>query len=93
MGPDAAISWTSPDLVFYNDTGNWILITASYDDENITVKIWGTSQHRSVTSEDTGLELNSNGTYSITNYRTVYDENGNVLWRDTFYSGYSKING
>lgn len=88
IGRDAAVSWTTPDLVFHNDTGSWIFITATCSDGDITVQLWGTSPHRQVTGENGDIEQDANS-FSVTNYRTVSDADGNLLWNDSFYSFYS----
>jgi vancomycin resistance protein YoaR len=88
-GRDAAVSWPSPDMIFENDTQNYILVTASWDGYNMVVSIWGTSEGRTVESSNSAWSYWDTGS-SITNYRTVYDKNGNVLHEDTFRSTFRK---
>ncbi|MDA3935658.1 MAG: VanW family protein [Actinomycetota bacterium] len=40
-GRDAAVSWTSPDFKFKNDTADWVLIRAFYTDSSIRLSIYG----------------------------------------------------
>ena len=54
-GRDATVSWKWPDLKFENETGNWMLLTMSYDDETVTCNLWGTSLGYRVEFEDTGF--------------------------------------
>lgn len=91
LGRDATVSWTEPDLIFTNDTDNWILLTSSSDGTYLHIYIWGTSLLRKVESQNTDLQTTSSG-YSITNYRKVYDATGKLLWEDAFPSSFSKIN-
>jgi vancomycin resistance protein YoaR len=88
LARDAAVSWTSPTLIFQNDTDNYILIHATWDGSYMTITIWGTSMGRTCTSTTTDWTYNSDGSKSITNYRNVYDSSGSLLWTDTFYSHY-----
>ena len=49
---DATVSWDEPDLKFVNDTGNYLLLTASFDGgDTVTVSLWGTNDGRIVTCE------------------------------------------
>lgn len=48
---DATVSWEEPDLQWINDTDNYILLTATVDDENCTVSLWGTDDGRKVTCD------------------------------------------
>jgi len=47
-GRDAAVYWPSPDLLCGNDTGSWLLITATWTDYTVTVTLWGTNPGYSV---------------------------------------------
>lgn len=47
-GRDSTISYGGYDLVWQNDTSNWILMTTSYDDDSLTVYLWGTSPNYTV---------------------------------------------
>ncbi len=80
------MSWEYPALIFNNDTDHYILVTVEYDGYDMVVSIWGTSPNRTVESETGDWVTTDSGGKSITNYRTVKDSSGNVLWKDTFYS-------
>lgn len=86
LGRDAAVSWKQPNLVFQNDMDHYILVTATWDGYNMWISIWGTSESRTVTSENSGWSYTSSGGKSITNYREVFDADGNLLLSDTFRS-------
>ncbi len=48
---DATVSWPEPDFAFVNDMDNWVLLTASADEDAVTVSLWGTKDGRVVTCE------------------------------------------
>jgi vancomycin resistance protein YoaR len=50
-GRDAAVSWSSPDLKFQNDTDTWILIATGYSNSSVTMSLYGTDPGYDVTSE------------------------------------------
>lgn len=85
IGRDCTVSWPSPDFVFKNDTDSWILVTATKDGSSMNVRIWGTSPHRTVLSENSDVEKTDKG-YQITNYRKVYDSAGKLIREDAFYT-------
>ncbi len=88
LGRDAAVSWQYPTLVFKNDTDHYILVHADWDGSYMTISIWGTSMGRTCKSSTTDWNEYGDGSKSITNYRSVYDSNGSLLWKDSFYSWY-----
>lgn len=50
-GRDAAISWPSLDFKFQNDSDTWVLLTAEYTDDSVTISLWGTDPGYTVESE------------------------------------------
>lgn len=65
-GIEATINWPQPDLVFRNDTDAYILIKTEYTDESITVKFFGDSGGRRVTTR------NVSDRYAYTDFPTEY---------------------
>ncbi|MGH8968972.1 MAG: VanW family protein, partial [Actinomycetes bacterium] len=43
---EATVAWGVKDLRFRNDSGNGVLVTTSYTDGSVTVRIWGTKRYR-----------------------------------------------
>lgn len=50
MGHEATLSWPKPDIVFKNDTSAGLLVKTSFTDKTITVKLYGDTGGRRVTS-------------------------------------------
>ncbi len=64
---DATVSWESPDLVWANDTENYIYLSAYVSGGYCTVALWGTSDGRTVTCERGSWK-------SGTKYKTIEEE-------------------
>ena len=88
-GLDAAVVWGNQDYRFQNNTSYPIKIAASYDEkeEAVTVSIYGTKENNNqvrITTEHT----DKNACYT---YRSVYDENENLLQKEEVaYSQYKQ---
>jgi vancomycin resistance protein YoaR len=50
MGHEATLSWPKPDIVFKNDTNAGLLVKTSFTNTTITVKLYGDTGGRKVTS-------------------------------------------
>ena len=57
QGRDATVNYPDIDLKFRNDTGRWLLLRTFVGSAALTVKLYGTPQHRRVESETTPLEV------------------------------------
>ena len=55
-GIEATISWTTPNLVFRNDTDKAIMIDTQYTGTSITVRIFGDNDGRTIKGEQSGGE-------------------------------------
>jgi hypothetical protein len=55
-GIEATISWTTPNLIFRNNTSKAIMIDTKYTDTSITVRIFGNNDGRTVKGEQSGGE-------------------------------------
>jgi vancomycin resistance protein YoaR len=56
QGRDATVNYPDIDLKFRNDTGKWLLLRTFVGSSALTVKLYGTPQHRIVESETAPLE-------------------------------------
>ncbi len=45
-GREATVAWGVKDLRFRNDSANGVLVTTSYTDGSVSVRIWGTKRYR-----------------------------------------------
>jgi vancomycin resistance protein YoaR len=57
QGRDATVNYPDIDLKFRNDTGHWLLLRTFVGSSALTVKLYGTPQHRRVESETAPLEV------------------------------------
>jgi vancomycin resistance protein YoaR len=57
QGRDATVNYPDIDLKFHNDTGKWLLLRTFVGSSALTVKLYGTPQHRRVESEVAPLEV------------------------------------
>jgi vancomycin resistance protein YoaR len=57
QGRDATVNFPDIDLKFKNDTGRWLLLRTFVGSSALTVKLYGTPQHRRVESETAPLEV------------------------------------
>jgi len=67
-GREATLGWPEPDLKFRNNTGNAIIIRATYTDTSVTAKIYG---------DNGGLKVEAglSGRYNYTGIITRYERN------------------
>jgi len=56
QGRDATVNYPDIDLKFRNDSGKWLLLRTFVGSSALTVKLYGTPQHRIVESETAPLE-------------------------------------
>jgi hypothetical protein len=67
LGREATLGWTSPDVVFLNDTDHPVTIETSHTSTSITVKLVGANGRRHVTSSRSGsATTNDGGVVTIT---------------------------
>jgi vancomycin resistance protein YoaR len=57
QGRDATVNYPDIDLKFKNDTGRWLLLRTFVGSSALTVKLYGTPQHRRVESETAPLDF------------------------------------
>ena len=86
MGMDATVSWGGPEFRFKNNTGYPIRIDVSYENSEITVKIYGTK------TDDTYVKM-TREVLSSTGYETEYIETEDLPWgtqqqKQSGYTGY-----
>ncbi|MGB7860732.1 MAG: VanW family protein [Acidimicrobiia bacterium] len=55
-GVEATINWTTPDLVFRNNTNKAIMLDTQYTEDSITVRIFGDNDGRTLKGEQVGGE-------------------------------------
>lgn len=72
-GEDAAVDWPKLDLKMRNATATPMFITAWYDNQTITVEVYGLSL-----GEGVSIDIESETTYSKQPTETVYTYNGNL---------------
>lgn len=71
-GIEATINWTTPDLIFRNDTDRGLVIKTSYTGTSITVKLFGNNSDREVRAVVSGR-------FDPTEFSTVYFPNPEVM--------------
>ncbi len=89
LGIEATLGWTSPDLVFRNDTHTPLTIVTSYTATSITVDLLGSNMGRTISWTVDGSATYSGGG-SVTVLRTVQEADGlirNQTWRWTYQGG------
>ncbi len=70
LGHEATLGWTTPDLVFRNDTGTELTIETSHTSTSVTVQLIGVSGGRTVQTSVAGSATTyAGGTVTVT--RTV----------------------
>ncbi len=110
LGRDATVNWPDLDVKFANSTKSWLLVKGDYDDQGITVSIYG-GERRRVVSVPSSLRftgpppvkrvkdptlakgktvVEEPGTQSSATSvkRTVYAENGDLLYDETWNTSY-----
>jgi len=110
LGRDATVNWPDLDVKFVNSTKSWLLVKGGYDDQGITVSIYG-GERRRVVSVPSSLRftgpppvrrvkdptlakgktvVEEPGTQSSATSvkRTVYAENGDLLYDETWNTSY-----
>lgn len=93
QGFDATIYPPSPDLKFVNDTPANILIQSKLVGTELTFEIYGTEDFRKV--KITGpnqYEVNEDGSMKTVLIQEVYDKEGTLMFKKTFYSNYKSPN-
>lgn len=74
LGHEATLGWTSPDLIFRNDTDYPLTIDTSYTATSVTVQIVGANGRRRVKSSISGSATTSRGgTVRVTRVITFQD--------------------
>ena len=72
-GEDATVDWPNLDLVMRNPTDTAMYIAAWYEDQTVTVEVYGITLGDGVT-----IELSSETTYTKAPTETIYTYNGNL---------------
>ncbi|HLM83953.1 MAG TPA: VanW family protein [Candidatus Bathyarchaeia archaeon] len=89
QGLDATVYIPKPDLMFLNDTPNYILVQTHIAGTQLFFDFFGTSDgRRAKIVGPQVLEKNPDGSMKTVAYQEVYDANGALLRRDTFKSNY-----
>jgi vancomycin resistance protein YoaR len=86
LGREATLSWPAPDLKFVNDTRHALLISTSYTDVSITVKIYSTKV-RQVTATDPVITYRTATGYG-TLVERIIRRGGQEIRRDRFETFY-----
>ena len=86
LGMDATVSWGGPEFRFRNNTGYPIRLDVSYENSEITVKIYGTK------TDDTYVKM-TREILSSSGYETEYVETEDLAWgtqeqKQSGYTGY-----
>ena len=86
LGMDATVSWGGPEFRFKNNTGYPIRLDVSYENSEITVKIYGTK------TDDTYVKM-TREILSSSGYETEYVETEDLAWgtqeqKQSGYTGY-----
>ncbi len=75
LGREATLGWTSPDVVFHNDTEHPVTIETSHTGTSITVQLVGANGRRTVKTKTTGSATTANGG-TVTVTRTIGLQDG-----------------
>ncbi|MEX0757292.1 MAG: VanW family protein, partial [Acidimicrobiia bacterium] len=89
LGIEATLGYTTPDIVFRNDTFTPLTILASYTNTSITFDLLGDDLDRTTSWTVDGTATFTDGG-SVTVLRTVQEADGtirNQTWRWTYLSG------
>lgn len=89
QGFDATIYPPSPDLKFINDTPANILLQTKIFGTELTFEIYGTEDARIVKIDGPKqYDIKEDGSMKATLTQEVYDKDGNLMFKKTFYSNY-----
>jgi vancomycin resistance protein YoaR len=78
-----------PDLMFLNDTPNYILIQTRIEGAQLFFDFFGTSDGRQAKIVGpTILERGGDGSMKTVAYQEIYGADGNLIRKDTFKSNY-----
>ena len=89
QGFDATIYPPSPDLKFINDTPANILLQSKIVGTELTFEIYGTEDARIVKIDGPKqYDIKEDGSMKATLTQEVYDKDGSLMFKKTFYSNY-----
>ena len=89
QGFDATIYPPSPDLKFINDTPANILLQSKIVGTELTFEIYGTEDFRRVKIDGPKqYDIKEDGSMRAALTQEVYDKDGNLMFKKTFYSNY-----
>lgn len=89
QGLDATVYIPKPDLMFLNDTPNYILVQTRIEGTQLIFDFFGTSDGRQTKLDGpTVLEKNPDGSMKTTVFQVVSDANGNLIRKSEFKSNY-----
>ena len=89
QGLDATVYIPKPDLMFVNDTPNYILIQTRIEGTQLFFDFFGTSDGRQTKLDGpTVLEKNPDGSMKTVVYQDIYDASGNLIRKTEFKSNY-----
>ncbi len=77
LGREATLGWTSPDVVFRNDTAWPVTIVTATTATSVTVEFWGWNEGRTVTAAVSGTATTSGGG-TVTVTRTIVEADGTL---------------
>jgi vancomycin resistance protein YoaR len=89
QGFDATIYPPSTDLKFINNTPNYLLLQGKISGSELTFELYGTEDYRKVVIDGPHqYDLKDDGSMKATLTQEVYDKDGNLMFKKTFYSNY-----
>ncbi len=89
QGFDATIYPPSPDLKFINNTPSNILLQTKIVGTELTFEIYGTEDYRTVKIDGPKqYDIKPDGSMKAVLTQEVYDKEGNLMFKKTFYSNY-----
>jgi vancomycin resistance protein YoaR len=89
QGLDATVYIPKPDLMFLNDTPNYILVQTRIEGTQLIFDFFGTSDGRQTKLDGpTVLERGGDGSMKTIVYQEIYGTDGNLIRKDAFKSNY-----
>jgi vancomycin resistance protein YoaR len=89
QGFDATIYPPSTDLKFINNTPNYLLLQGKISGSELTFELYGTEDYRKVVIDGPyQYDVKDDGSMKATLTQEVYDKDGNLMFKKTFYSNY-----
>ena len=89
QGFDATIYPPSTDLKFINNTPNYLLLQGKISGNELTFEFYGTEDYRKVNIDGPHqYDIKDDGSMKATLTQEVYDKDGNLMFKKTFYSNY-----